>query len=93
MNRVRRAGIDRVVYGGLTALCVAVLIVPAAMTTFGLGVKPGGPAGIRLTANGLADKVTYGGEIAAVDGMCAAIAAATRRWCSSRAVRAGSPTG
>jgi hypothetical protein len=73
VNRVRRAGIDRVVYGGLTALCVPVLIVPAAMTTFGLGVKPGGPAGIRLTANGLADKVTYDGEIPAVDGMCAAI--------------------
>ena len=43
VNRVRRAGIDRVVYGGLTVLCVAALIVPAAITTFGLGVKSGGP--------------------------------------------------
>jgi hypothetical protein len=73
VNRVRRAGVDRVVYGGLAALCVAALIVPAAMTTFGLGVKPGGPVGIRPTVNGLADKVTYGGQISAVDGMCAAL--------------------
>ena len=73
VNRVRRAGIDRVVYGGLTALCVAALIVPAAITTFGLGVKSGGPAGIRLTVNGLANKVTYGGQVAAVDRLCAAL--------------------
>ncbi len=73
VNRVRRAGIDRVVYGGLAALCVAALIIPAAISTFGLGVKPGGPAGIRLTVNGLADQVTYGGQIPAVDRMCAAL--------------------
>ncbi len=73
MSRIRRTGVGRVVYGGLAALCVAALIVPAAITTFGLGVKPGGPVGIRPTVNGLADKVTYGGEIPAVNGMCAAL--------------------
>jgi hypothetical protein len=73
IGRIRRTGVDRVVCGGLAALCVAALIIPAAITTFGLGVKPGGPVGIRPTVNGLADKVTYGGEIPAVNGMCAAL--------------------
>jgi hypothetical protein len=73
IGRIRRTGVDRVVYGGLAALCVAALIIPAAITTFGLGVKAGGPVGIRPTVNGLADKVTYGGEIPAVNGMCAAL--------------------
>ena len=43
------------------------------MTTFGLGVKTGGPLGITPTADGLAFKTTYGGELGAVDGLCAAI--------------------
>jgi len=73
IGRIRRTGVDRVVYGGLAALCVAALIIPAAITTFGLGVESGGPVGVRPTVNGLADKVTYGGEIPAVDGMCAAL--------------------
>ncbi len=72
-GRIRQAGVGRVVYTGLAALCVAALVLPAAMTTFGLGVKPGGPVGIRLTADGLANKITYRGEIPAVDGLCAAI--------------------
>ena len=45
---------------------------PAAITTFGLR-RSGGPAGIRLTADGLAFKARTAGEIAAVDRMCAAI--------------------
>jgi len=49
------------------------LVLPASMTTFGLGVKTGGPLGITLTADGLAFKTTYGGELGAVYGMCAAI--------------------
>jgi hypothetical protein len=51
----------------------AALVLPAATTTFGLGIKTGGPAGVTLTADGLAFKTTYAGELAAVDGMCAAI--------------------
>jgi hypothetical protein len=73
IGRIRRTGVDPVVYRGLGVLCVAALIFPAAMTTFGLGVKSGGPVGIRPTANGLAGKVTYGGQIPAVRAMCAAI--------------------
>jgi len=52
---------------------VAALVLPAAITTFGLKVKSGGPVGIRLAADGLATARTYQGEIAAVDRLCAAI--------------------
>jgi hypothetical protein len=58
--------------GSGIVLAVA-LVLPASMTTFGLGVKTGGPLGITLTADGLAFKTTYGGELGAVYGMCAAI--------------------
>jgi hypothetical protein len=70
---LRRTGTARVVRAGVMACCVAALVLPAVITTFGLRVASGGPVGIRLTANGLADKRTYTGEIAAVDRMCAAI--------------------
>jgi hypothetical protein len=70
---LRRTGTARVVRSGLMAVCVAALVLPAAVTTFGLRVASGGPVGVRLTANGLADKRTYQGEIAAVDRLCAAI--------------------
>jgi hypothetical protein len=70
---LRRAGIARVVRAGLVTCCVAALVLPAAVTTFGLKVRSGGPAGIRLAADGLATARTYEGEIQAVDRMCAAI--------------------
>jgi hypothetical protein len=73
LGRLRRMDIGRAMYGGLAACCVAVLVVPAAITTFGLGVTRGGPVGIQLAANGLAFKKTYEGEIAAVNGVCSAI--------------------
>jgi hypothetical protein len=47
-------------------LCAAALIVPAAVTTFGLS---------RGGADGLGTKTAYAGEIAALDGLCAAIPA------------------
>ena len=43
------------------------------MTTFGLGVRDGGPLGIRPVADGWAVKATEAGEIAAVHRMCAAL--------------------
>ena len=70
---LRRADIARVVRAGLVTCCVAALVLPAAVTTFGLKVRSGGPAGIRLAADGLATARTYEGEIQAVDRMCAAI--------------------
>jgi hypothetical protein len=57
---------------GILALA---LLLPAAKTTFGIAHQDGGPLGTRLVATGLADKVTYGGEIAAVQHLCAEIPA------------------
>jgi hypothetical protein len=70
---LRRTGTARVVRAGVMVCCVVALVVPAVVTTFGLRVKSGGPVGIRLTADGLASKRTYEGEIAAVNRVCAAI--------------------
>jgi hypothetical protein len=58
---------------GSGIVLAAALVLPASITTFGLGVKTGGPLGITLTADGVAFKTTYGGELGAVNGMCAAI--------------------
>jgi hypothetical protein len=54
-------------------LLAAALVLPAAMTTFGLGVRDGGPLGIRPVADGWAVKATEAGEITAVQRMCAAL--------------------
>ena len=56
----------------VAAAAGAALVLPAAMTTFGLGVRRGGP-GASVTADGLGGKATYRGEITAVSSMCAAI--------------------
>jgi len=58
---------------GVLACCAAALVIPPAITSFGLGIRTGGSQGVRLTANGLAFKRTYVGEIAAVNKVCAAI--------------------
>jgi hypothetical protein len=70
---LRQRGYDRVIQAGLATVCSVALVLPAAVTTFGLGVATGGPLGVRPVAHGLAFKRTYAGEIAAVDRMCAAI--------------------
>jgi len=70
---LRRMDLYRVLYAGLVTVLVALLLAPAAITTFGLRPRSGGPVGIRVVAEGLAFKSTYQGEIAAVQGMCAAI--------------------
>jgi hypothetical protein len=70
---VRGMGVHRALRAGLVACCAVALLLPAAITTFGLRVRSGGPVGIRLAAVGLATKTTYGGQVAAVRGLCAAI--------------------
>ncbi len=70
LNRHGYGGVPSV--GSAIVLVVALLLSPS-MTTFGLGVKTGGSSGITLTADGLAFKTTYRGELGAVDGLCAAI--------------------
>ena len=54
-------------------LLAAALVLPAAITTFGLGIRDGGPLGIRPVADGWAVKATDAGEIGAVHRMCAAL--------------------
>jgi hypothetical protein len=73
VGRARRSGLDRVSVGALASFCAAALVLPAAMTTFGLGLGGGGKPGLRPTADGLAFQTTYLGETAAVNDMCAAI--------------------
>src|SRR6266516_1333851 len=70
---LRHRGYDRVIQAGLVTVCSVALVLPAAVTSFGLGVATGGPLGVRPVAHGLALKRTYAGEIAAVNRMCAAI--------------------
>jgi hypothetical protein len=58
---------------GVAVCCGAALLVPPAVTTFGVGVRDGGSQGFRLIADGLAFKRTYVGEVTAVGQVCAAI--------------------
>ena len=68
LGRLRRMSAGQALQVGVAACCVALLVVPAAITTLGLRIKNGG-----LVAEGLAFKRTYEGQIAAVNGMCVAI--------------------
>ena len=70
---LRQSGAGPVLRAVLVAIVGAALILPAVKTTFGIAHRSGGPTGIRLEAVGLAGKVTSQGEVAAVDGLCAAI--------------------
>ncbi len=72
---LREHKIARVARGAVVACCGAALVLPATITTFGLHVERGGPVGVRLTADGLAMKRTYQGEILTVDRLCAALPA------------------
>jgi hypothetical protein len=58
--------------GTVVGICAVALVIPATITTFGLSLHTGGQGGVGLTADGLGLKTTYAGEIAAVNGMCAA---------------------
>ncbi len=72
---LRGRQIPRIARGAVVACCAAALVLPATITTFGLHVERGGPVGARLTADGLAMKRTYQGEILTVDRLCAALPA------------------
>jgi hypothetical protein len=71
--RLRGMGVGRVLQACLAACLVVVLVAPAAITTFGLRLRSGGPVGVKVAAVGLAFETSYQGEIGAVSGMCAAI--------------------
>lgn len=72
---LRQRGVGPLLRGAAIAVLAAALIIPTVITNFGLSVRSGGPVGIRLVATGLADQRTFGGEVAAVEKMCAAIPA------------------
>jgi hypothetical protein len=67
---LRGMDIHRAVYGGIVFCCLAALLLPAVITTFGLQVDRGGPVGIKLAATGTALEKTYAGELGAVNRMC-----------------------
>ncbi len=65
--------LTRVSAGATAVVLGAAILVPTAIPTFGLGIAKGGPVGYRLTADGMAFKVTYWGELAAIENLCASI--------------------
>jgi hypothetical protein len=67
---LRQRGTGPVLRGAAVAIIAAALVIPAAWTSFGLRIGTGG-----VTVAGLADKVTWQGEAAAISRMCAAIPA------------------
>jgi hypothetical protein len=70
---LREQGYGRRGPAAAVVLGSAVLVLPAAQTTLGLGIRDGGPLGLRPAAAGLAFTPTYQGEVQAVHGLCAAI--------------------
>ena len=72
-ERGRKLGASRVAGSIVAVCCVIALLVPAAVTTFGIGTTKTVTGSTRLTANGLAFKRTGAGEYTAVRGLCAAI--------------------
>jgi hypothetical protein len=67
IGKVRALGYPRVLNAGLATACSAALLVPVAVTSWGVRVT-----GHGILADGLADRTTYTGEVAAVNKMCAA---------------------
>jgi hypothetical protein len=72
-DRGHRLGAGRLAGSIVAACCVIALLVPAAVTTFGVGTTKSASGSTRLTANGLAFKRTGRGENRAVRQLCAAI--------------------
>jgi len=70
---LRRQGANAVLRGFVVAVLAGALTIPAAVTSWGLSLRSGGPVGVRVVAHGLGDTVTFGGELAAVEKLCAAI--------------------
>jgi hypothetical protein len=70
----RERGASAVAASLVAVCCVAALLVPTAVTTFGLGLTHSGKGGgLRAVANGLALKRIGQGQIKAVSGLCASI--------------------
>ena len=72
-ERGRQLGASRLAACVVAVCCVIALLVPAAVTTFGVGTTKSGSGSARLTANGLAFQRTGAGEDQAVRQLCASI--------------------
>jgi hypothetical protein len=72
-ERGRQLGASRTAGAIAAACCVIALLVPAAVTTFGVGTTRTASGSTRLTAHGLAFKRTAQGENQAVRELCSAI--------------------
>jgi hypothetical protein len=72
-ERGRRLGASPVAAAIVAVCCVIALLVPAAVTTFGVGTTKTATGSTRPTANGLAFKRTGTGENRAVRELCSAI--------------------
>jgi hypothetical protein len=76
VGRARERGAGTAAWSFVGACCVAALLVPTAVTTFGVGLTHSGNAGsLQPAADGLAVKRTSAGEMTAVRGLCTAIGA------------------
>ena len=74
VGRARDRGAGAVATSFVGVCCVAALLVPTAVTTFGLGLTHSGEGGaLRSVTDGLATKRIGAGEISAVRGLCASI--------------------
>jgi hypothetical protein len=51
-------------------VCAVLLLVPAAISAFGISIRHGGPLGVKPVAHGLALKRTFTGQVAALYGLC-----------------------
>ena len=72
-ERGRKLGAGRLAESVVAVCCVIALLVPAAVTTFGVGTTKTATGSARLTADGLAFKRTGAGEDKAVRQLCASI--------------------
>jgi hypothetical protein len=71
---VGQHGRARATSGVVASCCAASLLIPATLTNLDLGSSPDASgSGTHLTANGMAFRRIGPGELAAVDGLCAAI--------------------
>jgi hypothetical protein len=73
VRRARARGAGQIAQGAVAACCAVALLLPAAVTTFGLGLGRASSGGIRIVANGLGFKRTDTGEIVVVNQLCHAI--------------------
>ncbi|HEV2450935.1 MAG TPA: hypothetical protein VGS62_03310 [Streptosporangiaceae bacterium] len=72
-SQARQRGAGRVASSAVAAFCVAALLLPTALTTFGVGVAASGSPLATPSSAGLAFEWTSAGETGAIDRLCAAI--------------------